>query len=649
MDMHRLLLTTLAGIAIACAFPSGAREVLALDDHWRFLQGDVLGADQPGYDDSRWQVVPVPHDWSSAGTFSETNPAGGAGAYLPTGTAWYRTRFPLSAEDLGRCVSLEFDGVMQNCDAWINGFHLGHHTNGYARFRYELPLSMLGIGGGTNNVLAVCADTSAPPAYPWYTGSGIYRQVRLVIEDPVHIVPDGLVVETPDISPDHATVLIQTILTNESAGPHEISLQTALRSPDDEPVGFLESSQTVGAHAPAILEQQITIPSPQLWNLDAPKLYQAATKLRLDGQLTDTRTTVFAIRKVAFESDGSFVLNGKKLALQGVSLHSDGGAFGAAVPLAIWNARLRTLKALGANAVRWEHVAPTEELIDLCERLGLLVLNDVTAPVAQNLVNGIDYLGESQWPRIGHDSGLLDRTGAVTPLGREWQSQWSHTPMVAMARRVASADDPERAARAADWTPEVLKPHTENVEVYSNCKEVELFLNGKSLGKRGTNAGAGPRQWTVPFAPGVLKAVAREGRGRIAGTNELRTAGKAAAIVLATETNGLSSDWNTVAIVRATVIDAKGVPVPGAGNWISFAVSGPGVIAAVDNADSASHERFQTNACPAVHGRCVAFVKAGPKPGRYTVAKAGTVPGRITVTAVAPGLKAGSLVIKRLD
>lgn len=215
--------------------------------------------------------------------------------------------------------------------------------------------------------------------------------------------------------------------------------------------------------------------------------------------------------------------------------------------------------------------------------------------------------------------------------------------MVAIARRVAPTElmptDPGYGAEErhtevlfSDWTPKETKPHSENVEVYSNCKEVELFLNGKSLGKKEINADASPRNWQVPFAPGVLEAIASNG-SEITG-DELRTAGKPAKIVLTSETQRLAPGFDNVAIVRAEVVDAKGVRVPRADDLISFKITGPGAIAAVDNADNASHELFQTNSRHAFQGECVAFVRATAKFGK------------IRLKAAAAGLRSGSITFR---
>ena len=275
-----------------------------------------------------------------------------------------------------------------------------------------------------------------------------------------------------------------------------------------------------------------------------------------------------------------------------------------------------------------------------------MALRDHPAYAGQFLWTGVDYLGESRrWPRVGHGSGLLDRTGAPRAVAFERQSWWSDQPMVFMARRTGRTDamptDPGYAADErysqvlfADWTPPNLAPHDENVEVYSNCKEVELFLNGQSLGKKELNADAAPRNWHVPFAPGILKAVARNGKGKIVAADKLRTAGQPAKIILTMDSKKLSPGFDNAAAVRATIVDAKGIEIPRANDLISFQISGPGVIAAVDNADNSSHEPFQAAARRAFHGECVAFVRAA------------AASGKIKISASAEGLAAGTIAIK---
>jgi len=307
------------------------------------------------------------------------------------------------------------------------------------------------------------------------------------------------------------------------------------------------------------------------------------------------------------------------------------------------------------------------------DRATWLALRDNAPYSGQFLWTGVDYLGESRrWPAIGAGAGLLDRDAAAKPMAFERQSWWSAQPMVFVGRRTGANPtgpaDPGAAAGAAvgaglnrrqvvfaDWTPTNLAPHDENVEVYSNCKEVELFLNGKSLGTKLLNADASPRTWIVPFEPGILKALARDENGKIVATDELRTAGSPAKILLSTGrekphpgflkwlvqkiffTTGrekLADDWDSVTCVTATIVDKHGVVIPDAQNLISFQISGAGTIAAVDNADNASHESFQASERRTFQGRCVAFVKANAPSGK------------ISITASSPDLKSATITIE---
>jgi beta-galactosidase len=277
------------------------------------------------------------------------------------------------------------------------------------------------------------------------------------------------------------------------------------------------------------------------------------------------------------------------------------------------------------------------------DRQTWLWLRDNPSHSGQFLWTGVDYLGESRrWPIMAAGSGLIDRTATPRPLGYERQSWWSDKPMVFMVRRAAATqaagDDPgfapldRRQVVFPDWTPANLETNDQNVEVYSNCGDVELFLNGKSLGVRPINADASPRNWRVPFARGVLKAVGRND-GKIVANYELHTAGPPAGIVLSSDHSKLADDWDDVACVEATVVDRDGNVVPRANQLIRFAISGPGVVAAVDSADNSSHEPFQAQERRAFQGRCFALVKASADAGR------------IVLTASAPDLKSATLTM----
>ncbi len=251
-----------------------ARIILPFDSDWRFLNTDSPGAEQLQFDDNTWRQLNVPHDWSIAGPFAETNLTGGAGGFLPSGVAWYRKHFSLPEKDKNRCMFIEFDGVMANSDVWINGFHLGHRPFGYVSFSYELT-GHLNFGG--DNVLVVRADTSQQPASRWYTGAGIYRHVRLVETAPVHFEHDGIFITTPEVSAASATVTVETTVTNESATDQKIIVKTQLISPDGKILGTTMADETVAANSSNKLSPQMTCSKPQLWDLNSPTLYRVVS------------------------------------------------------------------------------------------------------------------------------------------------------------------------------------------------------------------------------------------------------------------------------------------------------------------------------------------------------------------------------------
>lgn len=640
MSIRAAWLWLIAGCCLAPAWSGTAREVVPLDDNWRFFKGDVAGAEQPNFNDLRWTSVHVPHDWKLAGPLVEWDKVGAGGSSSPGSVAWYRANFALPSSALEQRVTIEFDGVEGACDVWLNGMHLGHQANGSAGFRYQVPATMLAFGSGPNNLLTVCSDLSVPPAEAWYVGAGLCRPVRVVINDPVHILTQNVTADGLPATNVGTVVSVTTVVTNESPLPHDMSLQVSVFSPEREAVGAMESSQTIPPEAAVAIEQQVVCPPLPRWTLENPALCRMEARLRVYGRLADQAESNFAVRTVDSESEGGIMLNRRTLAIRAVRVYPDGGAFGAAVPRAIWESRLRTLKTLGVNAVWSADGAWGPAMDGLCDRLGLLDLGRFPETVAQmkdSLDIGIDYLVESQSrTRVGHDGGLLDRAGAVNPLGSQRQTEWQRGRVVSVFRRLSPgvAGLPAKApdGLATDWTPGSLKPHTEKVVVYSNCKDLDLLLNGKSLGEKEGDTNGAVREWSVPFVAGVIAAVGRDG-GRTVATNELRTAGKPVRLVLTTDRLSLTPVWDDVVPVRAEVLDAKGITVPSADELITFKVSGPGLVAAVDNADTASLEPFAATACHAYRGRCTAYLRASQ------------ARGRITVTATAAGLKSGSVGI----
>ncbi len=752
---------------------SQTRQQLSMDAGWKFSLADPPDAQKPTYDDGNWRGLDLPHDWSIEGAFDQKNPTGGAGGFLPGGVGWYRKHLTIPASYKARRVFIDFDGVMANSDVWINGFHLGKRPYGYVSFRYELT-DHLNFGNKGPNVLAVRVDNSAQPASRWYSGAGIYRHVQLVVTDPVHIDHWGTFISTPQVTAEQATVHTQITVVNESDSAREVMLQLTIFGPDGRAAGSATTKpQKVAGHGSTEFTDDLLVRHPLRWDLDHPNLYRASIKLLAGRTAKDEELINFGIRSFRFEADSGFWLNDHNFKIKGVCLHHDAGAFGAAVPARVWQRRLEILKQLGVNAIRTAHNPPAPEFLDLCDRMGFLVMdemfdcwtvaknpydyhvffnewskidtrdtvrrdrnhpsiviysagneihdtpngelakkilsglvevfhqNDLTRPVSQALFrpnvshdydngladildvvgqnyreneilaahrqkptrkilgtenthdrnawlalrdnpsyagqflwSGIDYLGESrQWPGIASGSGLLDRTGTPRPRAFERQSWWSETPMVYITRRVSptpvSPADPgyepdQRRLQVlfSDWNPRNSAAHQETVEVYSNCEQVELFLNGKSLASQALPADASPRIWKVGFVPGTLKAVATN-QGKFAATHEIRTAGPAAKILLVADRSKITSAWDDLSYVTASVVDENGVIVPNAGELLSFTISGPGKIVAVDNGNNSSIESFQTSERHAYQGRCFAMVRATASRGRVTIAATG--------------------------
>ncbi|HVS51970.1 MAG TPA: glycoside hydrolase family 2 TIM barrel-domain containing protein [Opitutaceae bacterium] len=358
------------------AQPAGASPRLRenFDAAWRFQKGDAPGAEQPAFADAAWRTLDLPHDWSIEGPFGENEATAGPGGYLPTGIGWYRKTFPIAAAMRGRKIAIEFDGVYMNSDVWLNGVHLGKWPYGYTSFAYDLTPHLK--FGGEPNVIAVRVDNSAQPNSRWYSGSGIYRHVWLTATGALHVARFGTYVTTPKVSAEAAAVKIQTRLLNESAATQKVTLRTEIVDAENNNVIASTQTDTAVAAGEQALEQTIDVASPRLWSTRAPNLYRLRTTVERDGAALDRYETTFGIRSVAYDVDRGFLLNGEPVKMLGVCLHHDAGAVGAAVPEAVLERRLRLLQAMGCNAIRCSHNPAAPEFYDLCDRLGLLVMDE---------------------------------------------------------------------------------------------------------------------------------------------------------------------------------------------------------------------------------------------------------------------------------
>jgi beta-galactosidase len=344
------------------------------DHDWRFLLGDAVDAHSPTFHDSAWRSLDLPHDWSIEGTFDENAPAKGNGAYLPTGIGWYRKTFALPSSANGQRIALQFDGVYQRSEVWINGTSLGMRPYGFVGFSYDLTPHL--APPGKPNQIAVRVDNSLQPNCRWYSGSGIYRHTWLRITNPIHIAENGICVRTPSITPESSSVEITVRLRNQSASDTDLKLTTEILAPTGEVVQQTTSSRNLGKDAEATVTQILTVASPALWSVATPHLYQARCTLHSRDQQVDQETTTFGIRSIAFDVDRGFLLNGEHVKLNGVCIHGDGGAVGTAVPERLWERRLELLQKMGCNAIRLSHNPPAPELLDMLDRMGFLVMDE---------------------------------------------------------------------------------------------------------------------------------------------------------------------------------------------------------------------------------------------------------------------------------
>lgn len=359
--------------AVPADSPQLARSTSSFDKGWLFNKGEAEGAAATGFADAAWEKVDVPHDWSIAGPYDQNAPAFRGGGYLPSGIGWYRKHFTVPGNAPGKRVYLHFEGIMANGEVWINEKSVGKRPYGYVPQHYDITEHV--VAG--NNIVAVRTDTTLQPASRWYTGQGIYRHVQLIVQDAVHIEQFSTHVTTPQIAADSATVKVANTVLNKSNAPSTIIIHTTLLGPDGQAAGTgATSSQQVEPGKSVTFEQEIKVANPKLWDLENPYLYKAVSKVQSANMTLDEQTASFGIRTAEYRAETGFWLNGKNIKIQGVCMHHDGGAIGAAVPLRVHERRIEILKSIGVNAIRTAHNPVNPDYLDLCDRMGMLVMEE---------------------------------------------------------------------------------------------------------------------------------------------------------------------------------------------------------------------------------------------------------------------------------
>ena len=800
---ERVKLLAFVLLVLVCAQAASANprpgRTESFDAGWRFHLGDVTGAQEPTFDDSSWRALDLPHDWSIEGEFSEKNPATPGGGALPGGVGWYRKTFTLPASADAGLAFVAFDGVYRNSEVWLNGHSLGRRPYGYSSFEYEMTPYL--NRGGRENVIAVRVDNSQQPNSRWYSGSGIYRNVWLTTTSKVFVEHWGTYVTTPSVSTASATVELKTTVRNETGDAQMVVLRTAILDASGREVARAVLKEPLPAGAREFA-QSFTVARPSLWSLERPTLYTAVTRVEAGGREVDRYETPFGIRTFRFDITRGFFLNGVPVKIKGLCNHHDLGALGAAINTRALERQLEILKAMGANAIRTSHNPPAPELLELCDRLGFLVLdeafdmwkkpktrfdyhldwnewhrrdledmvrrdrnhpsviawsigneipeqNDPTGtPMARELAGivkaldptrpvtsamnepspknyilnsgALDLLGinyhHEEFPRIlqeypGKPFMGTETTSALETRGhydmpsdviRRWPERWDKPFTTGNPDYTVSAYDnvstpwgstheetwrivrrydflsslfiwtgfdylgeptpywwPARSSYfgivdlagfpkdvyymyQSEWTTKPVLhvfPHwnwktgqTVDVWAYTNAEEVELFLNGRSLGTKRKAGEDLHLMWRVTYEPGTLRAVART-KGREVLTEEVRTAGRPARLVLAPDRAAIKSGGDDLSFVTVRVVDSNGVTVPDADNLVRFSVTG-GSIAGVDNGSETSHEPFKADHRRAFNGMCLAIVRAGARAGQ------------IVLTAKADGLEPATATIR---
>ena len=429
----------------------------SFDLGWKFSRGDFPGAQMPEFSESGWRDLDLPHDWSIEGPFGEKEPSSFCGAYLPTGIGWYRKRFRLHdsyPDSKDKKLTIEFDGVYQNSKVWINGQWLGKRPYGYVPFFYDLTPH---VNFGEENIIAVKVDNSHQTNCRWYSGSGIYRHTWLLATNKVYIAPWGTFVSSQRVSNDASTVRVNTKIQNQGEDAARCNLISSLLDHNGKVVQTAEATQEIAPRGEYEFVQQINVDRPHLWSVADPYLYKVHSSVWTQNAIVDEYDTPCGIREAVFDADKGFVLNGERVKLKGACLHHDGGCLGAAVPERVWERRLEILRDMGCNAIRTSHNPYAAEFLDLCDRMGFLVMNEAfdewKVPKGQIGPNGYANYFDEWYERDVQNFVRRDRNHPSVVLwsaGNEIGDQGSPQGPQTLEKllKVFHAEDPSRPVTA---------------------------------------------------------------------------------------------------------------------------------------------------------------------------------------------------------
>lgn len=474
------------------------------NDNWKFLQGDDSLARAPRYNDAGWRTLRLPHDWSIEGDFSATAPATTQGGALPAGIGWYRKTFTLPAGAADKLVRVEFDGIYRNSEVWINGHYLGKRPNGYISFAYDLTPY---IRFGSQNVIAVKVDNSRQPNSRWYSGSGIYRNVRLVVGNKTGFERNGIFIKARYEKDSHGTATgvigVQAAIRNHSGSKAYCQVEVQLYDAGGKMAAYIISPNTPIANNTKDTQfLQVKIPGVQLWSVTEPNCYTVKTLLKSGGKVLDSVITVTGVRNFHFDADKGFFLNGQPLKIKGVCMHHDLGALGAAVHVRAMERQLEILREMGCNAIRTAHNPPAPEFLDLCDKMGFLVMVEAF-DMWKKKKNKYDYYADFEaWHKQDLEEMVLrDRNHPsvfMWSIGNEIREQFDSSG-ITLGRElvgIVKAIDSTRPVTCAlsEWNPAknfIYQSHALDVvglnyhhEVYEDFKKYypgEIFLGSENV------------------------------------------------------------------------------------------------------------------------------------------------------------------------
>ena len=335
---------------------------------WLFHKGEAEGAEAANFDDSQWRELDLPHDWAAEGPFSDEYNARTGG--LPVhGTGWYRKHFTIDASMKNKRISVEFDGAMNNNVVWVNGEKVGDRPYGYIGFEFDITDF---VNVGKENVIAVRLKPEDLAAR-WYSGAGIYRNVRIKYNSSVHIPQYGTFITTPEVSDEKATVNVLVDVLNAGAKSEAIELATTIYDQEGNEVVKAVHDFDLGAVAKEKIENDFHIENPKRWDLDTPYLYTAKSEIIKNGAVVDVYETEFGIRTIEFTPNDGFLLNGRRVQFKGVCMHHDLGPLGTAFNYRARERQMEIMKSMGVNALRTSHNPPEPEWLEICDRMGILV------------------------------------------------------------------------------------------------------------------------------------------------------------------------------------------------------------------------------------------------------------------------------------